>query len=193
MATPPDKPLRPAPPDPLYPSDLIPLPDVREESSDSAWATWSALSAKQNANFADTAPASIPMPLLPKGDRRYATTVPSALSSDRPAAEAARRAPVGKRVMVSEVMVEVRRNNRLCPQPTAWQRLYELLPDKKQGPQGWQPQPPVSGAAWSATPALAKRMCLRDHIEWADSHGCLAEVLSFLKELPEEQWHHMAG
>lgn len=166
----------------------MPLPDVREENSDTAWDLWTTLAAKEDVVFADTTPASIPMP-LPQGDRRYATTVPAALTSR--AAAPARSAPAGKGVVLGDVLAEARRNNRLCPRPLAWQRLYEMLPDKTQGQRGWQPPPPLTGTAWSTTPPLAKRMCLRDRIEWAETHGCLDGVHAFLKGLPEEEWHHM--
>ena len=190
MTKPPVPSRLPAPSRNIYPSDRMPLPDVREEDSDAAWDLWQTLAAKEDLVFADTAPASIPMPLS-KGDRRYATTVPAALTRSGPAPTTPRAAPAAKTVAVSEVMAEARRNNRLCPKPLAWQRLYEMLPDKSQGQRGWQPPAPLTGSAWSSTPSLAKRMCLRDHIEWAESHDCLDAVYSFLKDLPEEEWHHM--
>ena len=191
MATRPEPPRKPAKkPDELYPSDLIPLAEACEENSDSAWAAFSALSEKQNATFADTAPASVPMPLpQTQGDPRYAKTQPSPLTANGAPSKPAARA--AKAINAEDVMVEARRNNRLCPQPAQWQRLYELLPDKAHGVRGWQPAPPVSEQAWAVTPSLAKRMCLRDHIEWAESHAALDAVYSFLKDLPENQWHHM--
>jgi hypothetical protein len=184
----PAAPRQPVKRDEIYPSGHMPLPDVREENSDTAWDLWSGLAAKQDVVFADTTPASIPAQ-LPPGDPRYAVTVPSALASSEPAPKPA--APAGKVVSANEVMVEARRNNRLCPQPAAWLALYELLPGKKEGPRGWEPAPPVTAAAWSTTPSLAKRMWLRDHIEWADSHGGLNVVYAFLKNLSEDEWHHM--
>jgi hypothetical protein len=167
----------------------MPLPDVREANSDTAWDAWAVLSAQEDLVFADTAPASMPMP-LPQGDRRYATTVPAALTS-RPLPRTTRLTPAGNGIALGDVMAQARRNNRLCPRPLAWQRLYEMLPYKTQGPHGWQPPPPLTGSAWSTTPPLAKRMCLRDHIEWAEAHGCLDGVHAFLESLSEEEWHHM--
>ena len=38
---------------------------------------------------------------------------------------------------------------------------------------------------------IPKRMCFREHIEWAASHGCLQQVVSFTQGLPESDWHHM--
>ena len=192
MATRPEPPRKPAKkPDELYPSDLIPLAEARETDSDSAWAAFSELTEKQNATFADTAPASEPMALPQvQGDPRYAPTQPSPLAANKPPQAAGRSMP-SKAVTSDDVMVEARRNNRLCPQPVQWQQLYDMLPEKIDGPRGRQPAPPVGGGAWAVTPSLAKRMCLRDHIEWAESHGCLPAVHAFLKGLPEDQWHHM--
>jgi hypothetical protein len=56
---------------------------------------------------------------------------------------------------------------------------------------GARPPPPLVGAAWAATPPLSKRMCLRDQVEWADAHGCLDAIYALLKDVPEDQWHHM--
>ena len=189
MSKPPAPSPPPTTPRNARPTDRMPLPEVNEQNSDTAWDLWNMLAARQDVVFANTTPASIPMP-LPEGDRRYAVTVPSSLTStSRVPAPRATATPKG--VAVGEVMVEARRNNRVCPQPLAWQRLYEMLPGKIQGQRGWQPPPPLTGSAWSSTPSLAKRMCLRDHIEWADTHGCLDAVHDYLKDLPEDQWHHM--
>ncbi len=38
---------------------------------------------------------------------------------------------------------------------------------------------------------MSKMLRLREHIEWAASHGCLEEVNMFLRGLPEDQWHHI--
>jgi hypothetical protein len=91
---------------------------------------------------------------------------------------------------LTEILVEVKKNNRVCPQPQQWQQLYELLPDKKRKGGGWEPSLPLILAAWWDTPAISKMLRLREHIEWAATHGCLEQVYSFLQALPEEQWHH---
>ena len=91
---------------------------------------------------------------------------------------------------LEEVLVEVQKNNRICPQPQKWQQLYEMLPNKKRKGGGWEPALPLILAAWWDTPALPKMLRLREHIEWAAAHGCIKRVSSFLHELPEDQWHH---
>jgi hypothetical protein len=94
-------------------------------------------------------------------------------------------------VTLEAILAEVQKNNRVCPQPQQWQKLYDLLPDKKRSDAGWEPALPLILAAWWDTPALPKILRLREHIEWADAHGCLAEVREFLSTLSEDQWHHV--
>jgi len=87
---------------------------------------------------------------------------------------------------IEDVLADAQKNNRVCPQPQKWQQLYEMLPDKKQKGAGWEPPLPLILAAWWDTPALSKTLRLREHIEWAESHGVLEQVASFLQELSEE-------
>jgi len=46
-------------------------------------------------------------------------------------------------------------------------------------------------AAWWVTTAEDEKEGLREHIGWADQHGCVAAALVFLKALPEDQWLHL--
>jgi len=170
---------------PYVRGDLIPVPEAVESDADTAWDTFSALQESQEAHFAETAPASIPMP-LPGGDPRYAKTQPAPLKADAP-----RRAEPGtsrRDVTLDDAMQEARRNNRVCPKPAHWQRIYDTLPADGSSK---RPSPPLTGAAWSATPSLSKRMSFRDHIEWADAHGALNSLVALMKQLQEDDWHHM--
>jgi hypothetical protein len=92
---------------------------------------------------------------------------------------------------LEQVLAEAQKNKRVCPQPQKWQQLYELLPEKTRKGAGWEPSLPLILAAWSDTPAMSKMLRLREHIEWAATHGCLEQVHSFLQALPEEEWHHI--
>lgn len=92
---------------------------------------------------------------------------------------------------LDEVLAEVQRNNRVCPQPQKWNELYELLPNKKRKGGGWEPPLPLILAAWWNTPAMSKMLRLREHIEWASAHGVLGAVHNFLANLKEEEWHHI--
>ena len=185
MNTPRKPPTRSSLDKPYVRGDLIPVPEAVESDSDTAWDTFSALQARQEVHFADTAPASIPMP-LPGGDPRYAKTQPAPLKADprRPAESAASR----KAVTLDGAMQEARRSNRVCPKPAQWQRIYDAMPADASGKRA---SPPLTGAAWTGTPSLSKRMSFRDHIEWAAAHGALERVVALMKELPEDDWHHM--
>jgi hypothetical protein len=171
---------------PYHRADPIPKPEAVEMNTDTTWALWSDLAATENRRFADTAPPTETMRFSTE-ERSYAPTVPAPLQN----LQAARPAPIRHELSVGEVMVEARRNNRVCPQPARWQQLYEMLPDKKRSGAGWEPAPPLVDAAWKATPSIPKRMCFREHIEWAASHGCLQQVFTFMKSLSENEWHHM--
>lgn len=168
--------------DPYQHGDPIPKPEAVEVDTDTTWAEFSNLAATENRRFADTAPASRPMPV--SDERSYAPTTPAPLQllHARPAT------PVQRELTVVEVMVEARRKNRVCPKPAQWQQLYELLPDRRHS----EPAPPLVGAAWTNTTSIPKRMCFREHIEWAASHGCLQQIFTFMKDLPETDWYHMS-
>jgi hypothetical protein len=94
-------------------------------------------------------------------------------------------------ITLDVVIEEAKKNDRVCPQTPRWQELYEILPEKQRKGMGWEPPLPLILAAWWDTPALSKMMRLREHIEWADKHGCLDKVYEFLCQLPESDWHHI--
>ncbi len=180
-----DKKVRPrpaaAPGDHYLPGDPIPVPEASEGNSDSLWDLWQRSQQAQEAGYAETAPAAV----VPAGSPdAYAPTAPARLTRREPA-EA--RPPAPRPPTINDAMVEVRRNNRVCPIPARWLQLFEMLPDRTAS----RPTPPLVGAPWQATPSLSKRMCLREHLAWAESHAALPQVLDFLKQLPEEEWHHM--
>jgi hypothetical protein len=173
--------------EPYIRGDALPSPVAVEMNSDSAWAMWNEAHAAHEAKFADTAPMSFSSPAPISGDPRYAATQPAPLGGESEADPGAPRGPKVKPPTVDDAMLEARRNNRVCPIPARWQELYQMLPDRKNN----QPTPPLIGQSWQATPSISKRMCLREHLEWADAKGSLESVLSFLRQLPEGEWHHM--
>ena len=92
---------------------------------------------------------------------------------------------------LDQVLAEAQKNNRVCPQPNQWQELYEMLPNKQRKGASWEPALPLILAAWWDTPAVSKILRLREHVEWASTHGCLDQIYSFLHQLREDQWHHV--
>ena len=136
--------------------------DVVETTSDTSWAMFQALQGQQERGFEKTRPIALATP----GEPAAAT---------------------GDDVTIDEVLVEARRNNRVCPMPAIWQRLYAYLPNT--GPH--LPKVPATHAEWKEVPNLQKRARLREHIEWAASQGVLRQVHEALCKLPENRWHHL--
>ena len=89
-----------------------------------------------------------------------------------------------------QVLEYVQQNKRICPQPQKWQQLYSMLPEKNRNGSSWEPPLPLILAAWWDTPALQKMLRLREHIIWAEDHGCLDEIYSYLFGLSENEWFH---
>lgn len=135
--------------------------EVLEKNTDTSWAAFQALQNQHEHGFKATEPATLPLPKAATGP--------------------------GGMLCVEDVMLEARRNNRLCPKPLVWQRLYDWLPRK--GPQ--LSPVPATRAEWEQLPPLQKRSRLREHIEWAALQGVLQKVHEALKALPEDRWHHM--
>ncbi|HEY0824009.1 MAG TPA: hypothetical protein VGD76_09510 [Ramlibacter sp.] len=135
--------------------------DVVEKNTDTSWALFQALQGQQQHGFEKTRPTGL------------------AAGGNQPVAP--------EHVTVDDVLVEARRNNRVCPLPAIWQRLYAYLPNT--GPH--LSKVPATHAEWAQVPALQKRARLREHIEWAASQGVLRQVYEALKKLPENRWHHI--
>lgn len=91
---------------------------------------------------------------------------------------------------LDEALAVATKNNRVCPLPRDWSRLYELLPGRHRKGAGWEPALPLILAAWHDTPSLLKAVRLREHIEWAAAHGALNDVHAFMESLPEQAWYH---
>ncbi|MFH1369122.1 MAG: hypothetical protein ABII64_08350 [Elusimicrobiota bacterium] len=83
---------------------------------------------------------------------------------------------------------------RVCPMPTFWNELWEMLPDRKQKLSGgWEPAIPLILAAWWDTPKQAKIDRLAEHINYAAAHGFLDKVGQFLMNLKPAQWAYGDG
>ena len=135
--------------------------DVVEKNTDTSWALFQALQGQQQRGFEKTRPTGLP--------------------------GAGAQAAAGEEVTIDDVLVEARRNNRVCPMPAIWQRLYAYLPNT--GPH--LAKVPATHAEWAQVPSLQKRARLREHIEWAASQGVLRQVYEALRKLPENRWHHI--
>lgn len=81
--------------------------------------------------------------------------------------------------------------NRICPQPQQWEDLWEMLPNRKRAGSGWNPSVPLILGAWWHASDRDKSERFHQHIQWANDHGALDSVDSYLRDLKESQWHHL--
>ncbi|MDB5898031.1 MAG: hypothetical protein JWP22_702 [Ramlibacter sp.] len=135
-------------------------------------------------SFAETEPITVPMAYGVDFD---APTEPlPLLPTPGPAPQPLALAP--QEVRLYDVIAEIRKNNRVCLQPTRWLEFYRMLEAHADG-QALPPEP-FTGSAWAATPALAKSMCFRHQVEWAATHNLMNTTWLFLQSLPESDWHY---
>jgi hypothetical protein len=109
--------------------------EVVEKNTDTSWAMFQAINHQQERGFEKTRPNGLDV-------QKQASEGPAISTLD-------------------DVLVEVRRNNRVCPLPTVWMRIHALLPNKPPH----LPPVPATREDWSRTPSLQKRARLREHIE----------------------------
>lgn len=95
-------------------------------------------------------------------------------------------------VSLQDVIALASRNGRVCPQPSSWRRLYDLLPNTRRQGHGFVPAVPLILAPWWKGTDEQKAERLREHLEWASRHGVLDRVGKYLAGLPEQEWHHSA-
>jgi hypothetical protein len=146
----------------------VPLPDARE-GGDSTWELWQEASRQLEEAFAPTQPSDLAPLSVGTG------TMEAAPASNLP-------------LTVDVLMVVARRNNRVCPRPPLWTRLYHALDG---GSYVDLPPPPVERSLWKKLSDLQKRLHLREYIEWTARHDKLPVISRFLQELAEEDWLHM--
>ena len=135
-------------------------------------------------DFPDTEP-------MVRGDDADTDTQPTPLGDSSPAGRALpddlglELAPVGAGEY--ELMAEVRKDGRVCPQPTRWLEFYRVLQDAAQGKA--MPAPPLTGSAWASNSPAAKRLCFTAQATWAVQNGCLLPAFEFLSKLPRSDWY----
>lgn len=78
-------------------------------------------------------------------------------------------------------------NNRVCPMPDKWHRLWKLL--VKDGDKSILSLPLILGA-WYETSDEEKRIRLHEHLLYSEKVGMLDEAELFLHQLNETHWYH---
>lgn len=189
MAFPPPPKKKPAGKDdldrPWVPGDSIPAAEAVHNDNESGWDLWNEATQVHERKFMPTAPMSVPAKLSGENPD-WAATQPAG-SQSRPAVPQ-KSQPL---FTLESAMLVARRNNRVCPRPERWNELSKLLPPRKTLRGAQQPPVPVTGPAWMVTPALTKRLCFREQIEWAETQGVLENVVAFMQSMSEQEWLHM--
>jgi hypothetical protein len=88
-----------------------------------------------------------------------------------------------------EIIAENAKYRRVCPQPTLWNDLWNLLPDRRRVGAGWEPALPLILAAWHHSSDSEKRDRFLLHLKWAESHEAMEAVTSFLDAMTPGDWH----
>ena len=91
---------------------------------------------------------------------------------------------------LTEMMAICKINNRVCPQPQKWNKLWQLLKNKKRVGNGWIPSLPLILAAWHQSSDFSKRERFIEHLKWADEQNQIDEIFQFLITLDEIDWYH---
>ena len=167
--------------------DSIPAGEVEHKDNESGWALWNEATQVHERKFMPTAPMTAPGKLSGEHPAWAATQPAGSAGASRPA----RLQPSQPLFTLESAMLVARRNNRVCPRPERWNELSRLLPPRKTLRGSQQPPAAITGPAWHATPALTKRLCFREQIEWAESQGVLEDIVAFMQTMSEQEWLHM--
>lgn len=89
------------------------------------------------------------------------------------------------------VLSEATKNNRVCPQPKQWHKIYRLFEGISKKRNLSEPSLPLILAAWWDTPSIMKMIRFREHIKWANDNGCIQQVYDLLTSFSEDEWYHV--
>jgi hypothetical protein len=123
----------------------------------------------EEANFGETQPMPLASPAAP--------VIPDTLGLEL--------APVGGGEQ--DLMLEARKDGRICPLPTRWLEFYRVLQDNARG--AALPAPPLSGSSWASASPAAKRSAFEAQLAWATQQGCGAPAYAFLSSLGKSDWY----
>lgn len=90
----------------------------------------------------------------------------------------------------NQLLEYISRENRVCPNPQEWAKIFEMLPNKKRTiGGGFDPPAPLILAAWWGTPNMFKKERFLHHLRYALAQNVLDQVDQYLRKLRPEQWH----
>ena len=81
-------------------------------------------------------------------------------------------------------------DDRVCPQPMVWDKLWRMLPDRDEFEkrEGNILRPLILGG-WVGSDDTEKIERLRFQLEYASEHGVLDRVDRFIRSIPKSDWH----
>lgn len=142
------------------------LPDAVEDSSETVWAEFQSLRSRFHGPVRLSASAS-PVRRRPLPNQRQVVDP-----------------------TVADVMAICRCNDRVCPLPAVWEKMFLHLPVERRGVAVLRAPFPIPRRQWNLVADLLKQERLHEQFIWAHEHGGLFGVQRFLVEMGETEWHH---
>lgn len=90
---------------------------------------------------------------------------------------------------LDELLAISTKDDRICPQPMAWDKVWKMLPNRRQTSSGWEPPAPLILTAWWHASDSEKRQRFQLHLRWAHEHGAAARVADLLLSLKTGDWY----
>jgi hypothetical protein len=82
-------------------------------------------------------------------------------------------------------------NERICPLPQIWNKLYGKLPNRTQVGSGWNPSLPLILGAWYESSDEDKAARFIEHLAWARDNNYLDDFDRLVRKIKEDDWHHL--
>ena len=86
-------------------------------------------------------------------------------------------------------MNETLKNNRICPQPQHWNKLWEIIKSKTDE----KISLPLILAAWWETSDDEKSERFKYHLKIAERLNAMNEVEMYIQSMNENDWHYKNG
>jgi len=95
-----------------------------------------------------------------------------------------------KEIKLNNLLKHIEGNALICPMPSLWNKLYDLILNKKSVHNGDSdniPSPPLILGAWQESDA-SKAERFKEHIHFAYENNELEEVEEFIMDLKYDDW-----